>query len=189
MRDGEGRDQGGGDQDREREQEREREREATAMRVGDGVRRRDRREVVTALRASGDTTALARGFRFEQADRDESLRKTPERVDDGDVVAIKSIVTAVLESQNITKFASIMVLSVFPEGKDELTSVLEGILSDTELMQATVDADPRTQFLPTTGRRKLACDGCSPVNSFICAHCWPIDICVAYFWCPASSPG
>lgn len=33
----------------------------------------------------------------------------------------------------------------------------------------------------------LLCAGCSPVYSFVCAHCWPKKLCQVYYWCPKTT--
>lgn len=33
----------------------------------------------------------------------------------------------------------------------------------------------------------LLCAGCSPVYSFVCAHCWPQKLCQVYYWCPKTT--
>lgn len=38
----------------------------------------------------------------------------------------------------------------------------------------------------STGKRKLLCDGCTPVNSWVCAHCWPKNVCSKFAWCKTS---
>lgn len=83
------------------------------------VRTSDFQEVSDVLRSSKDVRALARGFTFAPEKRTEFLMKTIERESDGDVVAMKSVASAVLDTQEYNKFARILVESVFPEGKQE----------------------------------------------------------------------
>lgn len=85
--------------------------------VTKAVKRGSVRGVVDALRSSQDVRALARGFTFAPERRRELLMKTSEREIDGDVVAIKSIAQAVLDTHEYNKFAKILVGSVFPDGE------------------------------------------------------------------------
>ncbi|GMH38003.1 hypothetical protein BSKO_05887 [Bryopsis sp. KO-2023] len=71
----------------------------------------------------------------------------------------------------------------------EASVVVQGDGASTQAVETQVSInefiDPMTasSFLTGFGRRKLLCDACSPVNSFVCAHCWPSNVCVNYAWC------
>lgn len=81
-------------------------------------------EVALVLESTDDVEALAEGFTFAPDRREELLVKTPERVDDGDVVTLKSISTALLASpSSAEKFASVLVLSVYPDGELQLVQI------------------------------------------------------------------
>lgn len=59
---------------------------------------------------------LTEGFTFNELDRTEANRRTPERLNDPDVVAFRSIATAALTSGQSRKLASVMWLAVYPFG-------------------------------------------------------------------------
>lgn len=62
---------------------------------------------------SDDVPALAKGLRFEEGEREEALRTTPERKKDGDVVVLKGLAQAALKRPNkILKFVQVLVIAM-----------------------------------------------------------------------------
>lgn len=141
-----------------------------------------------------DINALAEGLRFDDLWREKLLMKTPDR-QDGDVITMKAIAQSVLDTNNTNKLASVMTVSTLFRHDNILEAELRNVLGDLELQRAILFADPTRQFLPEediaepissnpqAGRRRLTCDGCTPVNSWVCSHCWARDVCVKFIWC------
>lgn len=68
------------------------------------------------LESSDDICALSDGLRFDASRREELVRKTESRDTDPDVVIMKGIAKAVLNTNEHNKLARVFVMAVFPEG-------------------------------------------------------------------------
>eukprot|EP00210_Caulerpa_lentillifera_P004027 g3842.t1 len=136
---------------------------------------------------SDDIYGLTMGLTFSPKDKTTALLRTPQRETDGDVVAIKGLLSAGLESEIKGKVVQLMVLAVAsPDGYHfsqfrPLVEQLTEIIDDNGLLKEVIEANPQTY-----SRRMLKCANCTPVYSFVCAHCWPQKVCRAYYWCPGS---
>lgn len=170
---------------------------------------------VELLTREDDVHELARGLKFNGSNRQQFIKKTASRMPDGDVITMKSIAKAVLDTRDAQKFATVMVLSTLDERREDLERKLVQVLRDRELMHAILFADPAKQFVPgedkvlatsprlrqsskdgsstgdssqfqldDLGQQRLMCNGCSPVNSFVCVHCWANKACSQFGWCP-----
>lgn len=113
------------------------------------------------------------------------------RNEDPDVVAFKALAVNALDTDEATKLAQAVVLSFQPDcqcsalSADEADDILEAFRMDftnKEELQQIVDADANEDFEPTPLRR-LYQTGKSPVNSFVCAYCWPKKQCRKMHWC------
>lgn len=160
------------------------------------------------LSTFNNVNALAEGLRFDAFWRDKFLMKTPDRQKDGDVVTMKSIARAALINiGNANKLAAVIVVSTLFRHDTVVESELVPLLSNSTLMNEILFADPTTQFVPeediieqelrdeaaaaaaatNTGGRRLMCDACTPVDSWVCAHCWPNKICIKIAWCKTAA--
>lgn len=137
---------------------------------------------------SDDVYGINMGLRFEDHEQEEEIRITENREKDKDVVAIKGLASAALDYDTKLKVIQLMVVTAtapdgyqFNQHRELVESFLE-IFADDELLATVIAANPEAY-----SRRRLQCAGCTPVNSYICAHCWPKSICNAYFWCSAGA--
>jgi len=135
---------------------------------------------------SDDIYGMNMGLRFEDHEAEEEIRKTDNREEDKDVVSIKGLASAALDPDTKLKVIQLMVVTAtapdgyqFNQHRELVESFLE-VFEDDELLATVIASDPETY-----SRRRLSCAGCTPVNSYICAHCWPKSICKTYFWCSA----
>ncbi|GMH38075.1 hypothetical protein BSKO_05959 [Bryopsis sp. KO-2023] len=178
-----------------------------SKKLNTAIRNSDIAGAVEIMTREDDVHELARGLKFDGSERSTLLKKSASRMPDGDVITMKSIAKAVLDTKDARKFAMVMALSTLNERREDLERKLVQVLRDRELMHAILFADPARQFIPDevrvlsssprirqsekdgstngrNGRRRLTCQGCSPENSFVCVHCWPKDICQLFSFCP-----
>lgn len=106
---------------------------------------------------------------------------------DPDVVAFKAVAQSALETGEVEKLATAVVLALRPdctctvfsaEETDSLREAFQSDLSNPLALQTILNADANA-----AERRKLKLTGKSPVNSFVCTYCWPIAACKKLHWC------
>ncbi|GMH37993.1 hypothetical protein BSKO_05877 [Bryopsis sp. KO-2023] len=155
------------------------------------------------LSAFNDVMALASGLRFDDFWRQKFLMKSADRLKDGDVVTMKAIARAARDDVGqANKLAAVIVVATLFRHDSVVESELVPVLSNSTLMNQILFSDPTTQFLPeediieqelreststNAGGRRLMCDACTPVDSWVCAHCWPRNICIKIAWCKAAA--
>jgi len=106
--------------------------------------------VAQAVIESDDIYGLTMGLTFPEEDRERALTRTSQRNKDGDVVAIKGLLSAGLDLQIKSKVVQLMVLAVAsPEGYHfsqfrPLVEALTKILEDDPLLLEVIQANPQT---------------------------------------------
>jgi len=164
------------------------EHQVTARRVRALINSRNFTALSDFVIDSDDIYGMNMGLTFEDHEHEEETRITENREEDKDVVAVKGLASAALDEETKLKVIQLMVVTATaPDGYQfyqhrELAESFVEIFADDELLEAVVAANPETY-----SRRRLQCVGCTPVNSYVCAHCWPKSICKAYFWCSAGA--
>eukprot|EP00210_Caulerpa_lentillifera_P000347 g340.t1 len=159
--------------------------ELTTKRLRSAISSGNFSAVAQEVMESDDIYGLTMGLVLTSEDKNTALKKSAQRNQDGDVVAMKGLLSAGLDSNTKGKVVQLLVLAVTsPAGYHfsqfrPLVEELTEIVDDDALLEEIIHSNPLTY-----SRRMLLCANCTPVYSFICAHCWPRKVCKTYFWCP-----
>eukprot|EP00210_Caulerpa_lentillifera_P008570 g8175.t1 len=141
-----------------------------------------------------DDAAVADGMKVPAEARDLWNAQTPDRNDDGDVVAIKGLAQAGLDGRSAKSLSNIFILSLtdfnhtvinpFIKEVPVVRQYLEGVFNDTSFLEEiiSIDANTESSVYFTFGRKLLAANS-SPVRSYTCAYCFPKQTCKVCHWC------